>query len=89
VLYASHSLWQLRAEFEAGTRSAAFRAAHRDAGEGRSLSLGHPEFEGFDSLEHVAKRSCIMDVTKTTAGNLKTSDLDACRPGGNAADDRD
>jgi len=32
TLYASHSIWQSRATFEAWTRSAEFRAAHRDAG---------------------------------------------------------
>jgi heme-degrading monooxygenase HmoA len=53
VLYASHSLWRSRAAFEAWTRSEAFRAAHRDAGEGRSLTLSHPEFEGFDVLQVV------------------------------------
>jgi heme-degrading monooxygenase HmoA len=51
VLYASHSSWLSRAEFEAWTRSEAFRAAHRNAGEGRPLTLGHPEFEGFDVLD--------------------------------------
>jgi heme-degrading monooxygenase HmoA len=54
VLYASHSLWRSRTDFEAWTRSEAFRAAHRDAGEGRSLTLGHPEFEGFDVLQALA-----------------------------------
>lgn len=53
VLYASHSLWQSRGDFEAWTRSEAFRAAHRDAGEGRPLTLGHPEFEGFDVLSGI------------------------------------
>jgi heme-degrading monooxygenase HmoA len=50
VLYASASLWQSRAAFEAWTRSEAFRAAHRYAGDGRSLTLGHPEPEGFEVL---------------------------------------
>ncbi|MGH6988956.1 MAG: antibiotic biosynthesis monooxygenase family protein [Stellaceae bacterium] len=48
VLYASHTLWRSYPDFEAWTRSEAFRAAHRDAGEGRSLTLSHPEFEGFE-----------------------------------------
>ncbi len=51
VLYASHSQWQSRDAFEAWTRSPEFRAAHRDAGEGRPLTLGHPEFEGFEVVE--------------------------------------
>jgi len=53
VLYASHTIWRSREDFEAWTRSEAFRAAHRDAGQGRSLTIGHPEFEGFDVLQVV------------------------------------
>ena len=54
TLYASHSLWASRAAFEAWTRSEAFRAAHRDAGQGRSLTIAHPVFEGFEVLQVVA-----------------------------------
>jgi heme-degrading monooxygenase HmoA len=54
VLYASHTVWRSRAEFEAWTRSEAFRRAHRDAGEGRSLTISHPEFEGFEVVQVVA-----------------------------------
>jgi heme-degrading monooxygenase HmoA len=36
------------AEFEAWTRSEAFRAAHQHAGEHKPLYLGHPQFEGFE-----------------------------------------
>ncbi|MEP9376623.1 antibiotic biosynthesis monooxygenase [Aquabacter sp. CN5-332] len=50
VLYASHSLWRSKADFEAWTRSEAFRAAHRDAGNNKVHYLGHPEFEGFESI---------------------------------------
>jgi heme-degrading monooxygenase HmoA len=56
VLYASHTIWQSRAAFEAWTRSEAFRAAHRDAGPGRSLTISHPEFEGFEVIQTVAPR---------------------------------
>lgn len=55
TLYASHSLWQSREAFEDWTRSEAFRAAHRDAGQGRSLTLSHPVFEGFDVLQVVSR----------------------------------
>ncbi|MCG8543245.1 MAG: antibiotic biosynthesis monooxygenase [Alphaproteobacteria bacterium] len=48
VLYASHTIWQSRADFEAWTRSEAFRQAHKDAGQNRGLYLDHPQFEGFD-----------------------------------------
>ncbi len=51
VLYASHTLWRSHADFEAWTRSEAFRAAHREAGQGRSLTVSHPEFEGFEVLQ--------------------------------------
>ncbi|HER35092.1 MAG: antibiotic biosynthesis monooxygenase [Halothiobacillaceae bacterium] len=48
TLYASHTLWDSRQAFEDWTRSAAFRAAHANAGAHRDLYLGPPEFEGFD-----------------------------------------
>ena len=53
VLYSSHSLWKSRADFEAWTRSEAFRLAHRDAGSNRRLYRGHPEFEGFEVIQTV------------------------------------
>src|SRR5215471_2460010 len=57
ILYSSHSLWRSRADFEAWTRSEAFRLAHREAGQNRPLYLGHPEFEGFEVIQTIdAKR---------------------------------
>jgi heme-degrading monooxygenase HmoA len=53
VLYASHTIWRSRADFEAWTHSEAFRRAHAGAGGNRSLYLGHPEFEGFDVLQTI------------------------------------
>src|SRR6516164_6905216 len=53
TLYSSHSIWRSRADFEAWTRSEAFRRAHRDAGSNKPLYLGHPEFEGFEVLQTV------------------------------------
>lgn len=53
TLYSSHTLWRSRADFEAWTRSEAFRAAHRDAGGNRPLYLGHPEFEGFEVIQTI------------------------------------
>jgi heme-degrading monooxygenase HmoA len=53
VLYASHTLWRSKADFEAWTRSEAFRAAHRDAGQNRPLYLGHPKFEGFEVIQAI------------------------------------
>ncbi len=55
VLYASHTVWRSHEDFEAWTRSDAFRQAHRDAGQNttRSLYLGPPQFEGFSVLQAV------------------------------------
>lgn len=53
VLYSSHSIWRSRAAFEAWTRSEAFRAAHRSAGENKPLYLDHPDFEGFEVIQTV------------------------------------
>lgn len=50
VLFVSHSQWESRAAFEAWTRSAAFRAAHANAGDTTGIYLGHPNFEGFDAV---------------------------------------
>ena len=50
TLYASHSTWRDRDAFVAWTRSEAFRKAHADAGAARGLYLGHPHFEGFESI---------------------------------------
>jgi heme-degrading monooxygenase HmoA len=53
TLYSSHSIWHSRADFEAWTRSEAFRRAHNTAGSNKPLYLGHPEFEGFEVLQTV------------------------------------
>jgi|SRR6516165_9834853 heme-degrading monooxygenase HmoA len=55
VLYASHTLWQSRQAFEDWTKSEAFRAAHRNAGENRAMYLGPPELELFESVQSVTK----------------------------------
>ena len=56
VLYASHTVWRSREDFEAWTRSEAFRLAHRHAGDNKPLYLGHPQFEGFEVLQTVVPR---------------------------------
>jgi heme-degrading monooxygenase HmoA len=53
TLFASHTLWAGRAEFEAWTKSEAFRLAHGSAGANKPLYLGHPEFEGFDVVQEI------------------------------------
>ncbi len=50
TLYASHSIWESRAAFEAWTRSEQFRDAHKNAGAQKPLYLGPPEFEGFEAV---------------------------------------
>ena len=54
VLFASHTIWRSRADFEAWTKSEAFRLAHQSAGQNKPLYLGHPEFEGFEVLQTVS-----------------------------------
>ncbi|MBV9248784.1 MAG: antibiotic biosynthesis monooxygenase [Acetobacteraceae bacterium] len=53
VLYSSHTVWRSKADFEAWTRSEAFRLAHRDAGQNKPLYLGQPEFEGFEVIQTI------------------------------------
>jgi heme-degrading monooxygenase HmoA len=50
TLYASHTQWSTRATFEAWTQSEAFRKAHSSAGSAKPMYLGHPEFEGFETV---------------------------------------
>jgi heme-degrading monooxygenase HmoA len=54
ILYSSHTVWRTRDDFEAWTRSEAFRAAHGAAGGNKPLYIGHPVFEGFDCLQEVS-----------------------------------
>lgn len=51
VLYASHTLWKSREDFENWTRSQNFRDAHGGSGAGRDIYVGHPQFEGFSFVE--------------------------------------
>ena len=48
--YASHSLWQSRAAFEAWTRSDAFKKAHAQARMPAGLLLGHPRLETWEAV---------------------------------------
>jgi heme-degrading monooxygenase HmoA len=53
TLYASHTIWADEAAFRAWTTSEQFRETHRGAGANKPLYLGHPQFEGFTSVEGV------------------------------------
>jgi len=53
LLYASHTIWQSRDDFEAWTKSDAFRQAHKDAGKNSRLYLGGPRLEGFDVVQEL------------------------------------
>jgi heme-degrading monooxygenase HmoA len=55
TLYASHTVWESRAVFEARTKSEAFRAAHSRAGDNKPLYLDHPQFEGFEVRQTVGR----------------------------------
>lgn len=50
TLYASHTVWQGKAAFEAWTKSDEFRTAHARAENNTAgpLYLEHPKFEGFE-----------------------------------------
>ncbi|ODA68191.1 Heme-degrading monooxygenase HmoB [Methyloligella halotolerans] len=53
TLYASHTVWESYEAFEAWTKSEAFRKAHAGAGNNKPLYQGHPQFEGFTSIQEV------------------------------------
>jgi len=48
TLYASHTVWESQAAFEAWTESEAFRKAHGQARAPEGTYLGPPNFEGFE-----------------------------------------
>ena len=48
TLFASHSVWHSRQDFEAWTESEAFRKAHVQARAPEGTYLSHPTFEGFE-----------------------------------------
>ena len=55
TLYASHTVWQSMNAFEAWTKSEAFRAVHKDAGQNKPLYIDHPQFEGFEVRQTVGR----------------------------------
>ena len=57
TLYASHTVWESKEAFENWTKSEAFRAAHKNAGQNSHLYLGHPNFEGFEMVTGISVKS--------------------------------
>jgi heme-degrading monooxygenase HmoA len=53
VLYSSHTLWATQDEFIAWTKSEQFRAAHKQVGDRKPMTIGHPEFEGFEVIQTI------------------------------------
>ena len=51
VLYSSHTTWCSKADFEAWTKSEQFRKAHARAPGTTPLYAGHPQFEGFETVQ--------------------------------------
>lgn len=56
TLYASHTFWETKEAFEAWTKSQHFRDAHKNAGSHEGLYLGHPNFEGFETVQEIGVR---------------------------------
>jgi heme-degrading monooxygenase HmoA len=52
-LYATHTVWQSYAAFEAWTRSEAFRKAHVAADDRCPPTVGSPGFEGYHVVQEV------------------------------------
>jgi heme-degrading monooxygenase HmoA len=50
TLYASHTVWDSKKDFEAWTESESFRKAHANARAPQGTYLGHPKFEGFEVI---------------------------------------
>src|SRR3546814_4154951 len=57
TLYSSHTVWASSGAFEAWTKSEAFRAAHRNAGDNSGLYLSHR------SEEHTSELQSLMRIS--------------------------
>lgn len=53
VLYVSHSVWRDKGVFMDWTRSDAFRASHKGAGDHRHVYLEAPVLETFEAVEGI------------------------------------
>jgi heme-degrading monooxygenase HmoA len=61
TLYATHTVWTTKDDFEAWTKSEEFRAAHARAGNNTtgSLYLDHPKFEGFEVKQALGSKKAV------------------------------
>jgi heme-degrading monooxygenase HmoA len=61
TLYATHTVWGTKEDFEAWTKSEEFRAAHARAGNNTtgSLYLDHPKFEGFEVKQTLGPKKAV------------------------------
>ncbi len=55
TLFVSHTVWQSRQAFVDWTNGAAFRKAHKNAGQNKPLYIGGPQFEGFEVIQTVGR----------------------------------
>ena len=55
ILYSSHTTWRTKADFEAWTQSEQFRKAHSRAPSTKALYAGHPNFEGFETVQSMGE----------------------------------
>ena len=53
-LYSSHSVWASEDAFVGWTKSDAFKKAHQGAKPSPGMSLGPPNFEGFEVLQKMS-----------------------------------
>jgi heme-degrading monooxygenase HmoA len=53
--YLSHTIWENAENFEAWTKSEAFRRAHSGAPKTQGLYIGPPRFEGFVAVAETKK----------------------------------
>jgi heme-degrading monooxygenase HmoA len=85
TLYASHTVWQSKAAFEAWTKSEEFRAAHARAGNDTTgpLYLEHPKFEGFEVRQTVTHKAAVGDIVSdhlSSVGQTPRARLDSIDP---------
>jgi len=51
TLYSSHTVWRSYEDFDAWTKSQAFRDSHKNASKNDVHYDGHPQFEGFEVIQ--------------------------------------